>query len=502
VPKKDLLLLAFGVLGVVAVVYVFRILVRLEREGRPGVIVKWIIGLVAFEGALWSQNATPLGPFHPQVGGQNFRLYDILIPLALLARLRVAGRPRRIGVPALALAGFLGWYTVCAAVGIVDHNGSANVIYQWKLLVYIGGAFALVSGVSAEELVGPDGLIRLVRPMAVAFAALDLLYFGGVTLNVTNKYIAIDQLHGVASDATTVSVALGGIVLAQLLRSKGPPPSKLTLAATAVLLLSAVTSGQRAVLLQLGGTLAVLLIGWLAPGRHRIRTTPTEAGIGVLTAAAALLATPVVKGQSPFSLKAIPFGSKIAGETFSNLGKVESAQERTNELHQVALLFPDRPFFGWGLGKTITYYQTGVYTYLTSDVTDDVYTDILLRTGIIGAALWSMAILSVVWGAVRAWRQQLDERVAALGLASAAGIVGVLAAGIGESIFEKYRIAVMLGMLLGMARVASTHPTDPDSTSGSWAGGSRRTTVPKSTSAPASLAPGRSRADRGRTRSS
>jgi hypothetical protein len=454
------MLIGLVVVAVVVVVGILRLLVRLEREGRRIVVVKWIIGLVAFEGVLWSQNATPLGPFHPQIGGQNFRLYDILIPLALLARLWATGRPKRVGPAALALVAFLAWYTVCALVGVVAHNGGTNVIYQWKIVVYIGGSFALVSGVPADQLLGPRGLIRLVRPMAAAFAVLDILYFAGLRIDITNKYIAIYDLLGIASDAATVSIVLGSIVLAQLLSRHAPPPSRLTLAATGILLLSALTSGQRAVLLQLGATMLVLLIGWIVPGRHRVRTTPSEAAVGVLVFGAATITAPLARGRSPFSLRAIPFGNKIAGETFSNLAKVESAQERENELHQVATLFPDHSYFGWGLGKTITYYETGVYTYLTSDVTDDVYADLLLRTGLVGVSLWATVVLTAVWGGIRAWRTQLDERVAALGLASAGAVTGLMAAGIGESIFEKYRIAVMVGVALGAARVAAVHPTD------------------------------------------
>ncbi|MGC5124351.1 hypothetical protein, partial [Escherichia coli] len=80
---------------------------------------------------------------------------------------------------------------------------------------------------------------------------------------------------------------------------------------------------------------------------------------------------------------------------------VESAQQRTNELHQVALLFPARPVFGWGLGQQIVYYQTGAYSYLSSAVADDVYADLLLRTGLVGVALWAATVLPAVWGGIR-----------------------------------------------------------------------------------------------------
>lgn len=438
-----------------ALVVVFRAMVRAERTGRPVLIINWIIGLLVVEGTLWAQNGTPFGPFHPQIGSQNFRLYDVIIPLALAARLRAGGLPRRIGAPAIGLAAFLCWYTVCAVVGIVDHNG-VNVIYQWKLVVYLGGGYALACGVPAQQLVGPQGIIRLARPMAAGLAVVDILSFAGVSITVSSKYIAIYQLRGVMSDATTVSIAVGAVALAVELCSDDQPRSITTIAAAAVLMLSAVTSGQRAVLLELGAVVGVLAVAWLAPHRRRhVRVSSTETGLVALATSGLLLAPAVVEGKSPFSLKAIPFASKIANQTFSNLGKVESAQQRTNELHQVALLFPARPVFGWGLGQQIVYYQTGAYSYLSSAVADDVYADLLLRTGLVGVTLWAATVLPAVWGGIRAWRRALDARVAALGLASSAVVVGILAAGAGESIFEKYRIAVALGIFLGMARAAA-----------------------------------------------
>lgn len=449
---------ALAASGAVALLVIYRFLLRAERRGNRVAVVTWIVGLLILEGMLWGQNGTPVGPFHPRIGSQNFRLYDLLLPLALLARLHASGRPRRIGPAPLALCAFLAWYATCALVGLVDHNG-VNVVYQAKLLVYLGGGYALAAGAAPGELLGEGGLPRLLWPVASAFAALDALYVAHVTLNVTNPRIAIVDLHGVMSDATSVSIVLGVLLLADRLRPDAPPTSVPRWCAIAVLLASAVTSGQRAVLLELAAALGVLVLGWLVGPGRRTRLTPTSAGLGGLTVLAALLASAVARRRSPFSLQSVPLASRITSSTFTNLGKIESAQERANELHQVALLFSGRPLFGWGLGKTIVYYQNGAYTYLASAVADNVYADLLLRTGIVGLALWALAVGSAVWGALRAWLRTAPTRSSTLALAAAASVVGILASGVGESIFEKYRIAVVLGLALGVCRSATLHAT-------------------------------------------
>jgi hypothetical protein len=51
---------------------------------------------------------------------------------------------------------------------------------------------------------------------------------------------------------------------------------------------------------------------------------------------------------------------------------------------------------------------------------------------------------------MRTWRSQAANLTAALSLAATAVVVGLVAKGMVESIFEKYRLAVALGVALGL----------------------------------------------------
>src|SRR5664279_3754646 len=95
------LLLAIAGLGALGV---FTWFCRLEREGKRMTTVLVIFGLVLFESWIYpNQSLMPAGLFHPVFGsgggtgaggvesGLSFRLPEILVPMALVARL-LAGR--------------------------------------------------------------------------------------------------------------------------------------------------------------------------------------------------------------------------------------------------------------------------------------------------------------------------------------------------------------------------------------------------------------------------
>src|SRR5687768_15115320 len=83
--------------------------VQLEREGRPLVVLVFLVWLLVVESILYySPNLVLIGLFHPEVGGVSFRLFDLLVPAAVLARL-LSGRPHRLEWSALLWLPFLAW---------------------------------------------------------------------------------------------------------------------------------------------------------------------------------------------------------------------------------------------------------------------------------------------------------------------------------------------------------------------------------------------------------
>src|SRR5947207_2412701 len=65
-----------------------------ERRGRPATVIAFLVALLIVESTLYaSPNEVALGLLHPQIGSLSFRVFDILLPLAALARL--VGRRNR-----------------------------------------------------------------------------------------------------------------------------------------------------------------------------------------------------------------------------------------------------------------------------------------------------------------------------------------------------------------------------------------------------------------------
>lgn len=456
--------LLIGVPTTLAILAAFyRGLVRLDRSPKRVAIVTIVVALLIVESVLYSQNETPFGIFHPQIGSQNFRLYDVLIPLALVARLRSRGLPRRISASGVLWVGFFAWYAACAVTGYLGHHTLTNITFESKALIYLGGSMLVVSGFNVRELLGPHGPLRLVRPAAVFSGAVAAVGLVHLTINIPVSGIKIVGLNGVPEDAASILISLG--VLAFMIELCRPKRSASVLICCAVMVVSTLTSGQRATLVQLAVTLILAAAAWLLPtARRRSTVTPTQALVIALVIAVLFVGPSVLRGQSPWQVSAIPFGSKIEN-ALTNQAKTQSAQQRINELQQLEIYVPQRLVTGWGLGRTVTYYATGTYSYPTKDITDGIVGDLLLRGGVIALGLLVAAVGSVLWEGISVWRHHRDRVAAAASLACATILVGLLAKGLVESIFEKYRVAIVLGLMLGLARALITSAHEPhDST--------------------------------------
>ena len=84
-----------------------------------------------------------------------------------------------------------------------------------------------------------------------------------------------------------------------------------------------------------------------------------------------------------------------------------------------------------------------------TDVTENIGLDLWMRSGLIGLGLFVLALFFSLFDGLQAWRLHPDRMVAVLALALVAVVVGFVAKGMVESIFEKYRLATMLGLSLG-----------------------------------------------------
>ena len=429
----------------------------LERAGRRMTTLLIILGLLVIECVIYPDpNTVPAGLFHPAVGGQaleggsvdyglSFRLPDILIPIALLARVLTSKTPARLQAAGLWWLAFAGWIVVSAAIGAHVGNSGDLIAFEGKLLVYFG-VMVLAGGVPAAEyahgrmfrqfLIGSSVLALI----SIALSQLDLRLALGI------PGLPLEDVGFVGSDTATVFLGLGLIAMAIGVCSKERRLSMLL--AAAPLCFASIAAEQRAafVALSLGVlTLAVLAaVGW-----RRVQTTVTEIGLIGLSCGALLLVPLTVTAASGTRDPVVPIVPSLA-YTFNARGKVLSAQSRRYQWLKAKELIAERPLYGSGLGTVYRHYDPGYRQFLATNLTHNVAIDLLLRAGFVGVALFAIAFLVTLRDGIRGWLRHNDALVAAVALGATSAIVALMGKGMVESIFEKYRLATMLGFLLGV----------------------------------------------------
>ncbi|MFQ5426809.1 MAG: O-antigen ligase family protein, partial [Gaiellales bacterium] len=379
----------------------------------------------------------------------SFRLLDLLVPLAIAVRLLVGRRRPGGAVGVLLWAAFLTWLATSALVGVLNSNARDLIAFEAKTIVYIG-ILLLVVGVPLRRIVVSHGFRMLVIGSAGLAAALVLLDVSGARLTLDVPVVPLESFGAVGGDSASILAAVGVMALAAGVCSVR---GRATMLGAAVLLFAPVLAAdQRAALLGLAVSLGV--VGLLAPfARRRVRTTAAELGLlglaVVFVVGALAVGGAVLRATSP----SVPLVSGVAA-SFSDEQKQISAASRRNQWSAAPRTIAERPWLGAGLGTTYQFYDPGPKEFVESDTAHNVGLDLLLRAGVIGLALFAIAVaLSLVAG-VRGWLRLQGDLTAALALASSAIIAGLLAKGMVEDLLEKYRLVVLLGLVAGFTLTA------------------------------------------------
>lgn len=457
---SPILLLLGAVAAVLVVGLLLAWLVRASRSlAGQELVVSLLIAVLVIDASLYeNQDSVPNGLFHPHLGGLSFRIFDVLVPLALLARVIARPAPRRLPVQTLFWSAFLVWVLFAAIEGAMDGNPKDLLTYEAKVIIYVG-AFVLVSAVPARRWPESRPMRRVVLMSSALAAFLLVATEAHVKLNLNLPLIPLSAFGVMGTDAATIFATLGVVTLAVGVCSERDRLRTLIVALP--LLAAPLVAGQRAALVGLGASLAVLAVAAYV-GRTRIRVTGSEVGI-IAAVALAVFTAVVVTDEMGSSKASLPFAQQIQA-TFGSRGKQLSASDRINQWTQARALIASRPWFGWGLGKTYEYYSPGFYQFMSTDLTHNIALDLLVRTGIVGLALFLLAVATSVRDSIRAVVSEVDARVAAFAMACVAAFIGLFAKGMFESIFEKYRLAVLLGVLVGVSvsfaaeRLTSTEP--------------------------------------------
>jgi O-antigen ligase len=438
---------------------VFTGFLRLERAEKRMTTVLVIFGLVVFEAWIYpNQSLIPAGLFHPVLGGGSgvggvdsglsFRLPEILVPTALVAR-RLAGRqPLRLQAATLWWLAFLAWLTAAAVIGVENGNSANLALFEGKAVAYIG-FFLLVAGVPAGEFAHGRAFRRFLYGSSVMAAIGIVLSQAHANISLAIPVIPLLEMGEMGADAATIFLALGLIAAAIGICSER---RAWLIVASLPLIFASVLTGQRAALIAMVVALVLfalaVVVGWT-----RVRATPTELVLGLATFIALLLVPVLITAIHGTRQPNLPFASTV-NAAFDTRAKALSAQDRLNQWATARRLIDEHPIIGSGLGFTYQHYDPGYKVFVTTDLTHNIVFDLLMRVGAIGLGLFAIALCVTLVDGFKIWLNHLDTLIAALALASTCALAGLVAKGMVESIFEKYRLAMLLGFLVGA--VAST----------------------------------------------
>jgi O-antigen ligase len=431
------------------------VFVHWERTGREHYVVLLMIGLLVAETSLYeNQDNMPRDIFHPGSGAFEFRLPEVIITLALLARLIVRGRATRVGLPPLLWAAWGAWIFVALVEGVLRHNDITQIPYEGKAVVYVVGGYAVVAGVPIQRFFEGRCLERLVRWSAVPAAVVMVLTAAHKTYSIHLPLLPLPDFGVDGSDAATIFAAIGLIgLMLELAKEKR---SRLTLLCCIPLLTSPFLSDQRAVLIMLGASVTVIVfVAFGSTARRRLRVRSTEVLLTALAVVGVVLGIAVIPALQGGHSVVVPGESTVA-KTFDTTGKIESAEDRASKWQVAFSYIKKHPIIGNGLGLEFSFYEPGPNDFTMTDVTENIALDLWLRAGLIGLSLFVVALFVSVFDGFMAWRLHPDRMVAVLALALVAVVIGFVSKGMVESIFEKYRLATMLGLMLGMLRSAVT----------------------------------------------
>ena len=450
-----------------AAVLVFAGFVRLERAGKRMTSVLVIFGLVLAEAWIYpNQSLIPAGIFHPVLGsgsgvggadsGLSFRLPEILVPMAFMARMLARRRPLLLKAASLWWLAFLTWLAAAAVIGVENGNSANLALFEAKAIAYIG-FFVLVAGVPANEFAHGRTFRRFLYGSSALAAIGILLNQLKANISLAIPGVPISNMGAMGADAATIFLSLGLIAAAIAICSEHQ--TRLIIASLP-LLFASIVAEQRAALLAMVVALALFTVA-IAVGWKRVRSTPTELGLGVATFIALLLVPVLVTAIVGKRQPAVPFSGTV-NAAFDTQAKALSAQDRLNQWATARRLISENPILGSGLGFTYQHYDPGYKVFVTTDLTHNIALDLLMRVGAIGLGLFLIALVITLFDGIATWLKHPDVLIAAVAVASVCALSGLMAKGMVESIFEKYRLATLLGFLVGAVASTTLSLTAPE----------------------------------------
>ena len=171
-------------------------------------------------------------------------------------------------------------------VGMIEgklyHNSFSQDIYEAKDILYITGAYALAAGVPVRKYFERGDLFKLGTLSIVCATLLDLMMLGHVSVNTNLPGLPLSGFGGIGAETAALFMAVGTMCFLTRL-AMGPVALRHVLALIPIVV-SVVLASQRAILVNLGVVLFVVLAAvvvghWQGPlRRFHGRVRPGRAG--------------------------------------------------------------------------------------------------------------------------------------------------------------------------------------------------------------------------------
>jgi len=387
-----------------------------------------------------SQNLVGPGVFSFSVGSFNLRLVDLLV--VFVGAAAVLTKP---SLPTAARS-FFWWlaasiaYTGIAAYVGMSNGAAAGIIFtQFRFLLYLVLLAPLIRAVDGGDVLRAGST-------ALKWLAVPLLIAGVMSFANTNPFTVPGfPLSTFGADGGDIGSIVGMLALCSV--GKRAMEGKASWAA--LWLLYPLASNQRASILctSLLGLILVLVI-WISAGvfgTKERRTFPLPAAITICAAVALLCLFQLLTGKNEAIARVV---DAVAG-TFGGQGKAASADTRTQSFAYAVDLIGQNPWIGHGMGKGVQFFDIFTGRMVATDSAHDFLADVLVRGGIVGLVLAGFLFLSAVAGD-RVW--SVPRLVWGSILAT------VLAKGLLEPAFDKYRLVFLIALSLVLVVASRTRP--------------------------------------------
>jgi len=380
-------------------------------------------------------------PLFHGVGGLHIAPADLLLVLVCFIALgRTADRSRARTVVWYALLGLMGAVALGTALGVVHHGDIRVAFMETRPYVYLVATYLLTASLVADR-----RALRAVLWALVVCIALKALQ--GLVIFVQVRHMNPRPEAVLGHEESFFFALLAFLVLALWLwRLEG----RLRATATALLpvvALADLANDRRAAWLVLGGgVLTIVAIGLRVLPERRV---VLWRGVAVTLAVSAVYLPAYWNKTGGLAQPARALHSMVSPDSRDALSDLYRLQENAN----LKVNIRETDGIGNGFGVPIRY---------TLPITDISGIDpmiayiphngvlyVLMRMGLIGGvALWTLLAAGIVT-AVRAARS-LDREVAVAGALTAAALVAYALMGAVDQGFFFYRIAFVVGTLLGL----------------------------------------------------